>query len=1350
MSIKLFLAIFAICIFVLETGVFGSAECVYQESLIEYGRKCRKPCLDSSECKGKKLCQCDGPCGMSCFYNRSDCEEPESIANGRVEREHTLWMAEAYYSCNDGYVLDGENVRTCHSDKVWYPGPPSCKRPCEEPDEPHSYPTNGETEFLEGRSYIFSCDSGYYMTGDSSRTCLETAKWSVVKYRCFRKMCESIVPVRHGTIHYSIGDGPVFGTTATVECKNGYKLSEVGLSMRCYAGDSGSRFGEWNGRLPSCLIISCPRPEEPENGEIPDLALLRFEYGNEISYACNRGYMLKGPRYSRCTENENWSSTNSSCIVDPSCDFDSFDYPTCGFTIVHYKWTNRDSQDVLRGRLLQSNSGTAYLVSMRIPPDWTSQSHICLEFDYKITRDSSLLVQKALGSMHKFWQTHPREITGVWLDALVEIKLENAIQFQFKAENIVYLDNVAVYEGTCDNHCLRMPCNNGGTCVNRKRTFSCICTVDFTGFVCDIGKKCPELPERIKDGKLSERDRGMYLPGRTAVYECYSGYKFSHSPNVISRVEVTCEANTDGSGRSEWNTNPQKLACEVVTCAPPKLGKNQRLVSTNTRWIANDQATFSCHVGFYMNPAIYTTQLNRRCQLDGQWSGELSDCIKPYCTFDSSGNEKPDVVFPQTTYNKGVTIKLKCVEGYELNTDDPFLTCTGLYTWNRNNRNIPNCQRITCGVIPRIPHYYSSNYPEPLYYGESFTYAGCRGGWSMVENRKIKCKSDKTYTKQPICRQLGTCTRFPVIPENCKMQNNSNHKVVRFTCNKLHHIIGNTIVACEHATRQWTETPICTEIQPTSTTVYNGIQYLVYLQNHIRSNYEDAQNLCRSINADLAILYSQTVRERFEEALQRISGRDFRLRIGLKRRYTSILGRETNEFIWDWKEGESRSNLPKGWKNRNDRHWAYDNPRYDAGDCVVVDSTPDVYSSNKYRWKVTNCDNSPLPFVCQRNHISCEPNPCKNGGTCNVENGIERCSCPHYFFGDYCETETTCAASDLENMEIIFGKEDRYSVGSRVFIRCSDGYRLVGKNVVTCGSHRSWNSQANCEEIKCANPPLPVHGRFLLNNHKYGAGKNYDISCENKYRLMGDSQLYCGWDGEWADTTSLCEKIVCSAPSLPANAKMSTTQKQTYEMDDWISLRCNEGYEESEIVYPTCNRDSQWDFLETFRCIPKFTSTAQPNTRTTTTTTTERTPTTTANSGLPCTEFPHLPQGSFIHNDPGSYPSGSSYEIRCEADRDITGSSSLTCNGGEWNEVTAKCELIICRLDQYLLPYEIEVQGFELHQLQNEKFSVGKILTLVCSGSGVVTHLNDESIEPQITCQRGGTWQPWQSMFYCG
>ncbi len=56
-----------------------------------------------------------------------DCG-PLTINNGQVSTSGTTFMMTATYTCDDGYTLNGGNIRTCQANEMWSGSDPTCDR----------------------------------------------------------------------------------------------------------------------------------------------------------------------------------------------------------------------------------------------------------------------------------------------------------------------------------------------------------------------------------------------------------------------------------------------------------------------------------------------------------------------------------------------------------------------------------------------------------------------------------------------------------------------------------------------------------------------------------------------------------------------------------------------------------------------------------------------------------------------------------------------------------------------------------------------------------------------------------------------------------------------------------------------------------------------------------------------------------------------------------------------------------------------------------------------------------------------------------------------------------------------
>lgn len=62
------------------------------------------------------------------YFAEVTCGDPGTPVNGQRVLEDTTFDATVTYSCNDGYVLVGEQERQCGSDGKWSGPLPRCDR----------------------------------------------------------------------------------------------------------------------------------------------------------------------------------------------------------------------------------------------------------------------------------------------------------------------------------------------------------------------------------------------------------------------------------------------------------------------------------------------------------------------------------------------------------------------------------------------------------------------------------------------------------------------------------------------------------------------------------------------------------------------------------------------------------------------------------------------------------------------------------------------------------------------------------------------------------------------------------------------------------------------------------------------------------------------------------------------------------------------------------------------------------------------------------------------------------------------------------------------------------------------
>lgn len=63
---------------------------------------------------------------MLILLTEINCGELDGPRFGRVSFDNTLLGALATYSCDNGFILEGNRLRMCGSDGLWAGDPPMC------------------------------------------------------------------------------------------------------------------------------------------------------------------------------------------------------------------------------------------------------------------------------------------------------------------------------------------------------------------------------------------------------------------------------------------------------------------------------------------------------------------------------------------------------------------------------------------------------------------------------------------------------------------------------------------------------------------------------------------------------------------------------------------------------------------------------------------------------------------------------------------------------------------------------------------------------------------------------------------------------------------------------------------------------------------------------------------------------------------------------------------------------------------------------------------------------------------------------------------------------------------------
>ncbi|CAL1274371.1 unnamed protein product [Larinioides sclopetarius] len=169
-----------------------------------------------------------------------------------------------------------------------------------------------QTRYEVGAKVTYACEFGYITDGLVHYSeCLlsdvtQTLYWTDSETRCSPRSCGDPGYVDHA---HRVGSVFTFPNKISFECDDGYIMRGYGIR---YCQTSGT----WSGSLPTCELVFCDPPENPENGKVFYSSL---GYESELRYQCDPGFILKNNQGRICSANGTWSGNEPTCL-EAQCD----------------------------------------------------------------------------------------------------------------------------------------------------------------------------------------------------------------------------------------------------------------------------------------------------------------------------------------------------------------------------------------------------------------------------------------------------------------------------------------------------------------------------------------------------------------------------------------------------------------------------------------------------------------------------------------------------------------------------------------------------------------------------------------------------------------------------------------------------------------------------------------------------------------------------------------------------------------------------------------------------------------------------------------------------------------------
>ncbi|GCC29611.1 hypothetical protein chiPu_0008054 [Chiloscyllium punctatum] len=642
------------------------------------------------------------------------CGSPPSPSNGNVLAGNHTFQSVANYSCSFGFLIEGDQTRTCLANGSWSGEMPECRLvAC----PPLADVQNGKTsgfEFTLGKEIEFQCEEGYLLHGTPSIACQADGKWSDETPQCVPISCGPPEDISYGFIN---GSSFRFGDSVNYICFLGYRLTGT-LVRHCLQN------GSWSGSVPECEPCKCPQPLV-HNGFTTSR---NIACGSLISFQCKEGFKLLGSSQVLCEDGGSWNSSlpycgRISCGTPPVIHNAFFN----GSSSVH---ENAITYNCLPGYTMKGNPAVFCTERGR----WSRPYPTCVPLlcgppppvqNAAITGDLHTFGSKvSYKCLEGYVMEAEKDIRtcledGSWSSHSILCKLQTCPLPMSKMANVIISGTRFTL-----NESIVISCEEGYRLSGANQS---ICQNGFwnppiSDILC-LPVSCEELPPPLHGS----------IKGTSYVYQDSVTYQCDYGYGLQGNVERFCQA--DGT----WNGT--EVSCQRISCEPHSEVDNAVSIGTGDSYMSN--VTFVCNVGYHL-----VGPQNITCLANGTWSQPVPRCEVMLC------NPPPSPINGQAHYNAlsvGQIVNFYCDEGYNVEGASSA-ECMVNGSWSQP---VPVCKETTCGPPVQVKNAFVRGLLHHV--GDIATYS-CYSGYMLEGSRASSCLENGTWSKPPSCRAV---CRFP-------------------------------------------------------------------------------------------------------------------------------------------------------------------------------------------------------------------------------------------------------------------------------------------------------------------------------------------------------------------------------------------------------------------------------------------------------------------------------------------------------------------------------------------------------------------------------------------------------------
>ncbi|KAM6217374.1 LOW QUALITY PROTEIN: complement receptor type 2 [Rhynchocyon petersi] len=734
------------------------------------------------------------------------------------------------YSCELGYLLQGEKIITCLSSGEWSALSPTCKEAqCGSPGRLLNGQVKVPPSLRVGATVTFSCNEGYRLQGQSSSQCViagQHAVWTKMPV-CEAILCSPPPAVLNGR-HTGSSSAPFqYGSKVTYTCdpdpEEGVAFKLVG-EKTIYCTNSSHMTGVWSSSAPRCELsasnVRCPHPQV-RNARTLVVQKENYLYNDTVAFACVFGFTMKGRSQIRCNAHGTW---------DPPA-------PIC------------EKKCEAPPKILNGNNNDRHMV--RFDPG-TSIEYTC--------DPGYVLVGK---------ETIHCTTEGVWTPRAPQCKVAQCVPvgtelFQKPQDWFIRQDvNVSCDEGYRLGESVYQMCR--GT----------------TPWFVEI-RLCKEItcppPPAIYNGIHSGSFSKEVPYGATVTYTCNPGPDNGVKFNLVGESTIRCVSNDQERGHWSGPAPRCELSIPVIQCSHVHIENGIKISGKEAPYFYNDSVTFKCHNGFTLKGS---SQI--RCKANDTWEPEIPVCGKD-CQPPSGIHHGRHTGGNQALFASGTTVDYTCDRGYLL-VGNKSIQCMPSGIWSPS---APRCEGTLSSSIlfpfNKEISVINSNF-APLegsceHLGDDIQEillgmhvvplnTSCQVGYQLTGYSYQKCQDAENgiwYQKIPLCKVIH-CPSPPIIENGRPANMIESHFLygneISYECDQGFDLVGKKTIQClSDAAGQgvWSgPAPKCSQSLPVTHCSSPEIRH-GYVLNMTRSSYSHNDLVYIACNSGFVMNGSEFIR----------------------------------------------------------------------------------------------------------------------------------------------------------------------------------------------------------------------------------------------------------------------------------------------------------------------------------------------------------------------------------------------------------------------------------------------------------------------------------------------------------